>query len=110
MPGTGRLDELYAELLKDHPEGHALYKKCSGRDVKPGSCGYFDADGDWNSIVELHGKNHDALAANGWTDLKGVTVSEDPGFVRWGPKTSRNVHGVQVKVELGVKFVVPRVC
>lgn len=42
----------YAKCMKTRSEGHALYRNVSAAILKPGTCGYFDNDGDWQVIVQ----------------------------------------------------------
>lgn len=37
-----RLDKIFTDCFKHHPEGHAIYKNISASDLKPGACGYID--------------------------------------------------------------------
>lgn len=90
-----RLDQVYAEQLRDHPEGHALYKKISMREVKPGSCGFFDHDGDWNPIVQLNDENE--LQAGGWTPLNRVRITQENG-IKWKAKTSKGTAGIRAEL------------
>ncbi|KAK5997434.1 hypothetical protein PT974_02790 [Cladobotryum mycophilum] len=89
-----RLDRVYAELLQHHPYGWALYKKVTRREIFPGSCGYFDPDGDWHMLLDL--TDPDNLDDHGWTiPGDGIHVTESPESMTWGPKTSLSVqsHG-----------------
>ena len=100
MSHETRLDIVYSKLLLNHPEGWALYKKTSAAEIKPGSCGYFDDDGDWQGIVQLTDKA--ALSSSGWNLLEqDVQVSIDTGTVRWGPKHSELVSGYDVGGTVG---------
>jgi hypothetical protein len=92
-----RLDQIYSEQLDSHPEGHALYKKLSTLEIKPGSCGFFDHDGDWNPILQLSDENE--LKAGGWTLLNGVRIIQDAG-IRWRAKTSKGTTGIRAGISV----------
>jgi hypothetical protein len=99
-----RLDRVYAQLLRNHPYGWALYKKTTTRDLHPGSCGYFDTDGDWKSLADL--TRPDELIRSGWA------VPEDPinrhgssESLVWGPKNSRSVRSHCLGVTAGTTYV-----
>ncbi|KAK4078310.1 uncharacterized protein Triagg1_3326 [Trichoderma aggressivum f. europaeum] len=93
MADKSRLDRVYAKLLSNHPYGWALYKKVTTQDMHPGSCGYFDSDGDWHTIVDL--RSPDDLTTHGWA-LPDDRINEirAPGSTRWGPKSSKSVQTI----------------
>jgi hypothetical protein len=102
MPKSKRLDKVYAELLGNHPEGHAIYKLVTTAQIKPGACGYFDSEGDWNSIIQL--SDAEALNRGEWTQLKEeLKIDTDPGADHWGPKCSQDVSGVQLGLKADAK-------
>ncbi|KAL7953079.1 hypothetical protein V8C34DRAFT_309518 [Trichoderma compactum] len=90
MTDKSRLDRVYAKLLSNHPYGWALYKKVTTQDMHPVSCGYFDSDGDWHTIVDL--RSQDDLPTHGWA-LPDDRINEirAPGSTRWGSKSSKSV-------------------
>jgi hypothetical protein len=95
LANDSRLDRVFGRLLLNHPYGWALYKKTSARDVKPGSCGYFDSTGDWCSIVQL--------AEFGAVEMKSLGSFDEQLDVRsgldprtWGPKESAFACGVSL--------------
>lgn len=90
MPGKSRLDRVYAQLMSEHPYGWALYKQVTTRDIHPGSCGYFDSEGDWNTITDLSSPQD--LIGQGWTiPDEGIYDSNGPGSTTWGPKCSNSI-------------------
>ncbi|KAL7924175.1 hypothetical protein ACQKWADRAFT_325363 [Trichoderma austrokoningii] len=90
MPAKSRLDRVYAQLMSDHPYGWGLYKKVTTRDMHPGSCGYFDSEGDWKFIIDLSSE-HD-LISQGWKiPDDGIYDTNGPGSATWGPKVSNSV-------------------
>ncbi|KAG0645025.1 hypothetical protein D0Z07_9198 [Hyphodiscus hymeniophilus] len=46
------LHKQYAKCMKKRSEGHAMYRNVSAATLKPGTCGYFDNDGDWQVIIQ----------------------------------------------------------
>lgn len=93
--GVRELDSIYTTRLKNHPEGHALYRNYSAKQLKPGSCGYFDIDGEWKGIIQL--TDAEALASKGYTPLDEVFVEFEPGYTSWGPKKSELVKGYRLE-------------
>ncbi|KAL6832825.1 hypothetical protein V8C40DRAFT_236106 [Trichoderma camerunense] len=90
MSGKSRLDRVYAQLMSDHPYGWGLYKKVTTRDIHPGSCGYFDSEGDWNTITDLSSPQD--LTSQGWTiPDDGIYDNNSPGLTTWGPKSSNSI-------------------
>ncbi|KAM0470853.1 hypothetical protein ACHAPX_009727 [Trichoderma viride] len=95
MSGKSRLDRVYAQLMSDHPYGWGLYKKVTTRDLHPGSCGYFDPEGDWNTITDLSDPQN--LTTQGWTIPDDqLHDSEGPKSATWGPKTSSAIRSCRI--------------
>lgn len=46
-------DAVFANCLANQGEGHAFYFEVSGKELKPGVCGYFDKKRDWNTIAQI---------------------------------------------------------
>lgn len=100
MVGESRLDKVYAQLLRDHPYGWALYKKVTTQNLRPGICGYFDTDGDWNILVDL--TSPDDLVRQGWRAPDDpITRSESPELLVWGPKNSTSVRNHRIGATAG---------
>ncbi|KAL7768440.1 hypothetical protein ACKLNR_002741 [Fusarium oxysporum f. sp. zingiberi] len=53
MKSTDRWASQYAQGMVDWSFGHACYQRLSSKDVKPGSVGYFDRNGNWKKILSL---------------------------------------------------------
>ncbi|KAF5227976.1 hypothetical protein FAUST_11408 [Fusarium austroamericanum] len=95
MGESSRLDRVYARLLCDHPYGWALYKKVTSQTLRPGTFGYFDTEGDWNSLIDI--TNDDSLAQEGLKPPNHpITRSETPDTFTWGPKSSVSVSRRQI--------------
>ncbi|TXC00790.1 hypothetical protein FocTR4_00008011 [Fusarium oxysporum f. sp. cubense] len=54
MKSSDRWASQYAQGMADWSFGHACYHRTSSKDVKPGSVGYFDRNGNWKKILSLH--------------------------------------------------------
>ncbi|KAL6802263.1 hypothetical protein J3E68DRAFT_395675 [Trichoderma sp. SZMC 28012] len=89
MSGKSRLDKVYAQLMSDHPYGWGLYKKVTTPEIHPGSCGYFDSEGDWRSITDL--SNPQDLNSQGWTIPDDIHDNKGPRSTTWGPKSSSSI-------------------
>ncbi|PMD37970.1 hypothetical protein L207DRAFT_462431 [Hyaloscypha variabilis F] len=100
MSTNDRLDVIYAEQMRNNPEGHALYKSVSATKLRPAVCGYFDRNGDWQAVVDLADPN--ALRLGGWTAIDGMMVETDPGETYWGPKQSEDVQDIGGKIAVGM--------
>lgn len=50
---SSREDKVYARCFKRKAYGHALFKEVSAKSLRPGTCGYFDFDGDWHPLLHL---------------------------------------------------------
>ncbi|KAL5584352.1 hypothetical protein FOVSG1_013741 [Fusarium oxysporum f. sp. vasinfectum] len=53
MKSADRWASQYAQGMVDWSFGHACYHRLSSKDVKPGSVGYFDRNGNWKKILSL---------------------------------------------------------
>ncbi|KAM5343683.1 hypothetical protein ACJ41O_012220 [Fusarium nematophilum] len=106
MPNQSRLDRAFARLLMNHPYGWALYKKVTSKDLRPGTCGYFDVDGDWRTLVDLSSDDEDLLKA-GWNAPSDPIKrgGRAPETLTWGPKNSTSVVSRQVGAEVGAPVV-----
>ncbi|KAI9663916.1 MAG: hypothetical protein M1821_007407 [Bathelium mastoideum] len=93
------LHKQYAKCMKKRSEGHALYRNISATRLKPGTCGYFDNDGDWQVIV--HATDAAELQKQGLPSLDGVRCFTDDGQEYWrGPIKSEGVKGQRVDLDI----------
>ena len=92
---------VFAECFKNQPEGWAIYKKIAATELKPGMCGYFDPQGDWQPIADLTNKTE--LEKAGFTYVPGITVTDDPGDERWPFRKSDNMYRVGLTGAANVK-------
>src|SRR5438876_1023516 len=99
-----RFDREYAQLMINHPWGWALYKPTSSIDLKPGACGFFDAQGDWQTIVHLTDKA--AVEGQKWEPVQSETqlkVETDKGTIKWRPKKSETVTVINMDLKSGLQ-------
>jgi hypothetical protein len=100
------LAKVYAENMAHHPYGYALYKPVLSSTLKPGSCGYFDTQGNWQPLVDLTSPN--SLQKYGLSSPKEELESISPEEnISWGPKVSRRVTEVNLDISGGIRYVYP---
>jgi len=87
-----RWDVVYARCFKNQPEGHALYKKFTATELRAGTCGYFDEQGDWYELADL--TDQAALDKAGLKHVDGITVSQDPSGEKWPFRKSEHVRKI----------------
>jgi hypothetical protein len=103
LPRDRLRKQYYQDML--HHGAHALYYPPLSSKFKPGSCGYFDADGDWNSIVEDLSDSI-AVKALGFDPLSaGLQPKPVDSNIRWGPKRSSSVVGRKLNLSGGATYV-----
>ncbi|KAM3070293.1 hypothetical protein ACMFMG_010130 [Clarireedia jacksonii] len=85
---------VYHRCLLREGYGHALYKETPHSDLKPGTIGYFDADKDWQPILQLTDQEsllkHPKLTAI--KNLHELSAKEGP----WAAIVSEGVDGMSV--------------
>lgn len=79
------LQQLYANAMRHHPFGFALYHPCDKTVLKPGSVGYFNVRGDWNPITHILSSDEPFTMADDELQLGDAQLPE------WGPKCSERV-------------------
>lgn len=99
MPADEFLD-VYPSLMKDLSQGFALYKPWESKWLKPGMCGFFDAEGDWNTIVDIT-----QISGTGgeYSPLEGSLNSQAAGTEDWAPVCSQGATYASAKQELASK-------
>lgn len=103
MTYESRHDVVFEELFENNPEGHALYKPFASSELSPGVCGYFDHDGDWQTIGNL--RDPAALEADGWTEATGIEMKPDLVDEYWGAMVSNSVEKFYPSVDVNVTCV-----
>ena len=94
--------QYYKEMF--HHGAHALYYPPFSSQFKPGCCGYFGDDGDWNPIIAdlsnnimVMEKGFKPISAN----LQRKPVDES---IRWCPKRSSDVIGKKLNLSAGSRY------
>lgn len=76
----------YTEAMKEHPYGYALFRPALSETLRPGSCGYIDDNGRWNSILlDIQATTNEGFSAS--TSLSAMPTQ----YHTWGPKASSGV-------------------
>lgn len=90
------LNVVYADLFRNHPEGHALYFKVAASQMKPGDCGYFSENGQWKRIVRLAAVESNDLASQGWKPPTKTLKTETQHGIEWPIKVSERVTEIKM--------------
>ena len=86
------LNLTYANSMRHHPFGYAIYHPVEKTDLKPGSCGYFDRDGVWNPICQIDRPRPSSSAPGSlFTSADEELQKAASQTLHWGPKYSENV-------------------
>jgi hypothetical protein len=94
-------DVIFANCFEYQPEGWAFWKKVASTNLRPGMCGYFDEQGDWQLVVDITDK--DKVQKAGYSYTAGITVAPDPGDERWPLRKSENMKRIETKVGANVE-------
>lgn len=94
-----RHDKLFADCFSHNTEGYAIYKLISADEIKPGTCGYFDDKGNWDTIAQL--VNADGVEQAGWSRPAPLEIVPRPGKENWGEVKSSNVVGAHIGAGAG---------
>ncbi|WKT52379.1 hypothetical protein QSH57_002893 [Fusarium oxysporum f. sp. vasinfectum] len=94
------LDLKYAELMRAHPFGTALYLPIPSSQFQPGFIGYFDATGAWNPIGDL---TSSSSLPPGLSSIDGTTLKRAPSQKQmWGPKLGNETRGRAIDLSVGL--------
>jgi hypothetical protein len=88
-----RSDVVYARAFQRQQEGHFLYPTLTAKQLHPGSCGYFDSNGDWQMVTDLK------------LLLPNLQVRETSG-AQWPLRLSKNISKVALGGNAGVSYVI----
>jgi hypothetical protein len=96
MSSDDSLQHVYANSMRQHPFGFALYHPSDKDLLKLGSCGYFNDLGDWNPITNVSADDNKYVA------IEEELQKADPQELSWGPKCSDHVteHREKMKTEM----------
>lgn len=98
----------YAEGFENQSLGYALLHPCSTERLHPGVCGYFDAQGDWKTIVDIPQIKKGEAAALGdlkFSPLDNIPALPPPNMMRWEPKCSADVEFTKVDADASAGYV-----
>lgn len=94
------LDLKYAELMRAHPFGTALYLPIPSSQFQPGFIGYFDSTGAWNPIGDL---TSSSSLPPGLSSIDGTTLKRAPSQKQmWGPKLGNETRGRAIDLSVGL--------
>ncbi|KAH7131617.1 hypothetical protein B0J13DRAFT_107361 [Dactylonectria estremocensis] len=94
------LDLTYAELMRGHPFGTALYLPVPWSQFHPGTIGYFDSTGAWNPIGDISAPS---TLPSTLTSIDTSDLSQAPSQQQiWGPKLGNETRGRSVDLSVGI--------
>ncbi|CVL06804.1 uncharacterized protein FMAN_11900 [Fusarium mangiferae] len=94
------LDLKYAELMRAHPFGTALYLPIPSSQFEPGFIGYFDSTGAWNPIGNI---TSSPSLPSGLSSIDGTTLKRAPSQKQtWGPKLGNETRGRAIDLSVGL--------
>ena len=70
-----REDKVYAKCFRGKKEGYFLYSPVLLPNMKPGTLGYFDQNGDWQRLIDITDK---AEVTKKYTFVEDIKVEELP--------------------------------
>lgn len=95
--------DKYVEALSHFHQLFALWSPEPSSRVKPGCCGYFDSQGDWNSIVDLNNKDK----ASKYDFDRSLPEPTPKGHGKWQPVCSKNIKWSRAALDAPIKYVEP---
>ena len=96
------LADTYADRMKCHPYGLALYHPASTRVLRPGCVGFFDSLRVWTPIAHL--EDSESLTKIGLRfPTQSLTVAKTESIKGWTPKVSTGVTERSCGVDLGAR-------
>lgn len=98
-----KLHVKYARALRPYPDGIALYHPFPAKSLIPGTCGYFNGEGKWETIFHLNHipENKDI------TNLPTVVEEKQARSVDWRIKKSTSMTFVEVAARAKTTQVQP---
>ncbi len=100
MTSQRTLATHYAEQMRHHAYGYAIYEPASSADLRPGSCGYFDESGGWTTIAQLD--DVEELKREGFEPPTSLEAVEDKIKRSWHPKCSAGVAATELDLGIGI--------
>ncbi|KAH6991512.1 hypothetical protein BKA56DRAFT_230390 [Ilyonectria sp. MPI-CAGE-AT-0026] len=94
------LDLTYAELMRVHPFGTALYLPVPSSQFHPGTIGYFDSAGAWNPVGDM---STPSTLPSTLTSIDTSDLAQAPSQRQiWGPKLGIETRGRAVDLSAGI--------
>lgn len=107
------LDIEYANQMRSHPYGTALYKPQPHSIFHPGMVGYFNVNGDWNPIIDLSKPPQTPsepttipTSQSTLPLLPSLPALAPPDHQAWGPKLGTCTRGRKISLSAGVSQAV----
>lgn len=94
----------YIRAMKEFYNLCALWSPDQPPSVKPGACGYFDAQGDWNTIVD---PTQSDQVDSTLTRPLSLPNSKTKSLGRWGPTCSEGIKWAQTELDTPIEYVRP---
>ena len=91
-----RLNDVYAESMKNHPYGYAMYEPESALLLKPATCGYLTETGSWTPLVDLG--DEDKMTSLGLTPFTKLERAP-PRSSEWGPRIASDMDHVNIDLK-----------
>lgn len=97
------LERVYADQMRHHPYGYALYHPASTTTLRPGSVGFFDGLGFWNPIAHL--EDLPSLKKHGLKQpSEALERSPTERIRKWTPRTSSGVSEKLLGFRIGAGY------
>ncbi|KAE9378286.1 hypothetical protein N431DRAFT_452402 [Stipitochalara longipes BDJ] len=87
------MNHTYAESMKNHPYGYAMYEPESAVLINPGSCGYLTSNGSWTPLFNL--KDKAKLASAGLEPFDSLEEA---------PQSARDLVPLGIPANIGALF------
>lgn len=97
------LNKVYAEEMRNHPYGYALYQPTSSSIIKPGVVGFFDKTGFWSPLADLN--DEEGLKAAGLSPPSSKLVAAPDQLSTWGVMTSKSTSGQNFEANPSIGLV-----
>lgn len=103
-------NKIFAQSFRLSQEGHAVWPKILSTKVRPGTCGYVNGNGDWETIIQLCDASKeiaskagdakkDTCTALGLTKITGLGEEDDGGNTDWKDQMSEKIVGTAVQLD-----------
>jgi hypothetical protein len=94
------MSDQYVDALKHFDKLFALWSPDQETEIKPGSCGYFDSEGEWNAIADLC----NPADAEKFHYGPALPKPKEKPLGKWDPVCSKNMKWSRVVLDAPVKY------